>query len=170
VRSLEIILEMAKENKDDKEKRRLAEKKNGWFLEYLSNMKPEEIFPGVVSLIKELRERGLKVALASSSKNANTVVNLLGIRQLFDTIVDGTMVTHSKPDPEIFLLTAELLDVAPSACLVFEDAAAGITSALSAGMACVGVGAIDQLGEANLVIARTGDFTPSTLDKLTETF
>jgi beta-phosphoglucomutase len=170
MRSLDIILDMANQKRGEDEKRRLAEMKNTWFLEYLSNMQPEEIFPGVVRLIEELRGRGLKVALASSSKNANTVVDLLNIRHLFDIIVDGNMVAHSKPDPEIFLLAARQLRVKHEACLVIEDAAAGVEAALAAGMACVGVGSGDLLGKANLVIAHTGDFETSTLDKLTETF
>jgi beta-phosphoglucomutase len=170
MRSLDIILDMANQKRGEDEKRRLAEMKNTWFLEYLSNMQPEEIFPGVVRLIEELRGRGLKVALASSSKNANTVVDLLNIRHLFVIIVDGNMVAHSKPDPEIFLLAARQLRVKHEACLVIEDAAAGVEAALAAGMACVGVGSGDMLGKANLVIAHTGDFETSTLDKLTETF
>jgi beta-phosphoglucomutase len=106
------------------------------------------------------------IGLASSSKNAPQVVRALGIAADFDTIVDGGMVTHAKPDPEIFLLTARRLDVPASDCLVFEDAAAGVEAALAAGMKCVGVGSRDQLGRANLVIGKTGDFDLAALSKM----
>jgi len=78
---------------------RLAEKKNQWFVDYINAMKPGEIFPGLKELIQDIRGSGIKVALASSSKNADTVLNLLNITGLFDAIVDGTMITHTKPDP-----------------------------------------------------------------------
>ena len=93
----------------DKEKERLAERKNDWFIEAVENMNPDEIFPGVRTMISDLRSAGLAVGLASSSKNAQTVVERLDIQSLFEVIVDGTMITHTKPDPEIFLLTADRL-------------------------------------------------------------
>ena len=105
-----------------------------------------------------MRSKGLKVALASSSKNAPAVIRLLNIENEFDAVVDGTMIIHSKPDPEIFLLAAKKLGVDPASCVVFEDAEAGVEAALAAGMKCVGVGSAGQLGKANLVIAKTGDF------------
>jgi beta-phosphoglucomutase len=110
-----------------------------------------------------LRKKSLKIGLASSSKNAKKVVDLLGIADLFDTMVDGTMITHSKPDPEIFLLAAERLRIAPKFCLVFEDAEAGVEAAVRAGMKCVGVGSPGQLSKANKVVARTADFEVASL-------
>ena len=158
MRSLEIILELGNLSMDNASQEKLAEKKNKWFVEYVNTMKPEEIFPGVKDLIQEMRARGLKVALASSSKNAKTVVRLIEIENDFDAVVDGTMITHTKPDPEIFLLAAKMLHAQPSNCVVFEDAEAGVEAALNAGMKCVGIGSPKQLGTANLVIPRTGDF------------
>jgi beta-phosphoglucomutase len=76
------------------------------------------------------------------------------------------MVTHSKPDPEIFLLAAKKLDIKPANCVVFEDAEAGVEAALAAGMKCVGVGSVEQLGKADKVIARTGDFNLEWLSQL----
>jgi beta-phosphoglucomutase len=122
-------------------------------------MIPEEIFPGVKPLLVGLRERGIKVGLASSSKNAQTVIQVLHIQHEFDAVVDGTMITHSKPDPEIFLLAARRLGVAPADCLVFEDAEAGVEAALAAGMKCIGIGAEDQLGKADRVFKTTNQFT-----------
>jgi beta-phosphoglucomutase len=166
MRSLEIILELGNIHLEEAEKERLAEKKNKWFVEYIESIRPEEIFPGVRELLQSIRQQGIKVALASSSKNAPRVIELLGIAHEFDAVVDGTMVTHSKPDPEIFLLAANKLDVKPADCVVFEDAEAGVEAALAAGMKCVGVGSVEQLGKADKVIARTGDFNLEWLSQL----
>jgi beta-phosphoglucomutase len=166
IRSLEIILELGNIHLSEEEKEKYANKKNAWFVEYIESIRPEEIYPGVKELIQTIRERGIKVALASSSKNAPRVIELLKIKDLFDTMVDGTMITHTKPHPEIFLSAASRLGVSPSECVVFEDAEAGVEAAIAAGMKCVGVGSAEQLGKANKVIARTGDFRVSELSDL----
>lgn len=166
MRSLEIILELAGIDLPPDEKEKMADKKNGWFVGYLDRMKPDEIFPGVRELIHDLKSRGIKVALASSSKNAMKVIRLLGIQDEFDAAVDGSMITHSKPHPEIFLLAASRLGVVPKYCLVFEDAEAGVEAAHAAGMKCIGVGSAAQLGGAERVIEKTGDFRISTLREL----
>src|SRR5688572_7699466 len=116
MRSLEIVLQLGGVTATDREKELMANKKNTWFNDYVERMMPEEIFPGVKQLIGDLRRNGIKVALASSSKNAKTVVQLLHIQHEFDAIVDGTMIEHSKPNPEIFLLAAEKLGVKPEEC------------------------------------------------------
>ncbi len=158
MQSLDIVLELGGITVSEHNKLLLANKKNTWFVDYVERMAPEEIFPGVKNLILELRSAGIKVALASSSKNAKTVIQLLHIQDEFDAIVDGTMVANSKPHPEIFLLTALKLDVKPEECIVFEDAEAGVEAALAAGMKCVGVGSPQQLKAAHKVIAKTGEF------------
>jgi beta-phosphoglucomutase len=164
--SLDIILELGGVTRTAHEKEVLANKKNTWFVDFLERMAPEEIFPGVKQLIADLRARGIKVGLASSSKNARTVIQLLHIQNEFDCVVDGTMITHSKPHPEIFLLAAERLGVTPADCLVFEDAEAGVDAALAAGMKCVGIGTPGQLPKADRVIARTGEFKIDALKEL----
>ena len=164
--SLEIILDLGGITMSQHEKENLANRKNAWFVDFLERMAPEEIFPGVKSLIHDLRAAGIRVALASSSKNAKTVIQLLHIQNEFDAIVDGNMITHSKPHPEIFLLAAQKLGVEPKDCLVFEDAEAGVEAALAAGMKCVGVGSADQLGKADKVISNTGDFRLASLQEL----
>jgi beta-phosphoglucomutase len=164
--SLDIILSFGNMKLDDKKKEMLADRKNGWFVDYVNAMKPDEIFPGVKDLIKKMKKKGLKIALASSSKNAPAVVELLKIEKEFDAIVDGTMVVHSKPDPEIFLLAASMLNIPPKNCLVFEDAEAGVEAAVRAGMKCVGVGSPKQLNKANLIISKTGDFSVESLNSL----
>ncbi|MBN8575771.1 MAG: beta-phosphoglucomutase [Cytophagales bacterium] len=166
MRSLEIILELGKIHLPEAEKVALAKKKNKWFVEYIEAIRPEEIFAGVPEMLANYRSQNLKIALASSSKNAPRVIELLGIAHLFDALVDGTMITHTKPDPEIFLLAAKLLNVSPDRCLVFEDAEAGVEAALAAGMKCVGVGSAEQLGKANYIVKQTADFDLAILNKI----
>jgi beta-phosphoglucomutase len=158
MRSLEIILELGNLRLSQEEMDRLASKKNQWFVDYINAMKPDEIFPGVKEMIQKIRANGINIALASSSKNADTVLTLLNIKNLFDVIVDGTMIIHTKPDPEIFLLAAKKLNLPPSHCLVFEDAEAGVEAAIAAGMKCVGVGSPQQLSKANEIVSKTADF------------
>lgn len=165
MRSLEIVLSLGNIQLSDSEKEALADKKNKWFIEYIESVRPEEIFPGVKDMLVNCRKKNLKVALASSSKNAPRVIELLGVANLFDTMVDGTMITHTKPDPEIFLLAAKRLDITPDKCVVFEDAEAGVEAAIAAGMKCVGVGSPEQLGKANFIVKQTADFNLSNLDK-----
>ena len=164
--SLEIILKLGGITKNEQEKEALASKKNNWFVEYIHSMKSNEIFPGVKELIQQIRASGRKVALASSSKNAETVIELLGIASLFDVMIDGTMIIKTKPNPEIFLLTASRLNISPKECLVFEDAEAGVEAAVRAGMKCIGVGLAEQLRKANLIVKNTADFDLKNLNTL----
>jgi beta-phosphoglucomutase len=166
MRSLDIILEIGGIVLPQRDKDLLADKKNTRFVDLIERMSPDEIFPGVRKLIDEFRAKDIRIGLASSSKNAQRVLDLLKIRPLFDVIIDGTMITHSKPDPEIFLLAAFELGLDPKECLVFEDAEAGVEAALRAGMKCVGVGDLNQLKKANLIVRNTGDFKVPDLAKL----
>ncbi len=166
MRSLEIILELGGIVLPPDEREAIALRKNEWFVEYVHQLKPEEIFEGVKEMLQAARAKGLKVGLASSSKNAQTVINLLGIATYFNAMVDGTMIENTKPDPEIFLLAASKLDVPPFQCVVFEDAEAGVEAALAAGMKCVGVGSPEQLGKAHHLVKRTADFDLQLLDTL----
>lgn len=158
MQSLEIILSLGNISLEKTEKERLAHRKNGWFIDYIERMLPEEIFPGVRQLIQKLKFMGIRVALASSSKNAQTVIKRLQIDREFEVVIDGNMIVNTKPDPEIFLRVARMMEVNPSECLVFEDAEAGVEAALAAGMKCVGVGSAERLGKADKVIAKTEDF------------
>ena len=165
IRSMEILMEIGGITLSQHDKETQANRKNAWFVDYVERMMPEEIFPGVKSLIQQLRLKGIKVGLASSSKNAKTVIQLLHIQNEFEAVVDGNMITHSKPDPEIFLLAAKKLDVEPKNCLVFEDAEAGVEAALAAGMKCVGVGSPALLNKANKVVSKTSDFAVQMLEE-----
>jgi beta-phosphoglucomutase len=166
IRSLEIILEIGGLQFSEAQKEEMATRKNQWFVDYVNAMKPEEIYPGVHQLLQALKAKGIKVGLASSSKNAPAVIRLLNIEHDFDAVVDGTMIVHTKPDPEIFLKAAQRLGIPPKDCLVFEDAEAGVEAALNAGMKCVGIGSPKQLGKAHRVIPHTGDFRPADLESL----
>jgi beta-phosphoglucomutase len=156
--SLDIILAMGNVSLTKEEKEKLADKKNTWFMEYVNQMSPSEILPGAKELLQELRAKGIKISLGSSSKNAKTVLQLLNIENLFDAIADGTMITKSKPDPEIFFIAVNLLSAKPEHCVVFEDAEAGVEAALAAGMYCVGVGSPASLGKAHQVVQDLQNF------------
>ena len=141
INSFEIILE--KNNATDKftaeEKEDLANKKNDYYKEMIEQLTPDDILPGIVSFITDARNNGVKCAVASISKNASRVLELLEISNLFDYIADAALVKKPKPDPEIFLTCAEALGFAPSECIGVEDAQAGIESIHGAGMLSIGI-------------------------------
>jgi beta-phosphoglucomutase len=167
MQSLEILLELGDIEMSEEKKETLTSKKNEWFVEYLSGMTPDEIFPGVTQLLSAARKKQLRVALASSSKNAKMALQLLNLQSAFDAVVDGTMIEHTKPAPDIFLLAASKVSIAPANCLVFEDAEAGVEAALAAGMKCVGIGSPIQLGKADLILPAIGHFDLARLEELT---
>ena len=150
--SLDIILGIGDVTLNPEKKLELATKKNDWYVEYILEMNAEEILPGVLELLQELRQNDIKIALGSSSKNAATILDICDIRKYFDAIVDGTHISNSKPHPEVFLLGAEKLAMRAENCVVFEDAEAGVEAAINAGMKSIGVGPADSLGAADIVI------------------
>ena len=150
--SLEILLNKGGISVGDQEKEMLAARKNGWYVEFISGMKPDEILPGSVQLLKALRKAGILTAIGSASKNAGTILDGIGLREMFDVIIDGNKISSAKPDPEVFLKGAAEMNLSPSQCVVFEDAQAGIEAAIAGGMRCVGVGSPDLLGRADIVI------------------
>src|SRR5664279_5041885 len=140
IASLDIILEIGNVHADENQKHEFATRKNQWYVEYISKMTPDEILPGSVDFIKELRTAGIRVAIGSASKNTPMILERVGILDLFDAVADGNIVKKAKPDPEVFLKAAELVGVKPELCVVFEDAVAGVQAALNAGMICIGIG------------------------------
>lgn len=164
--SLEILLEVGGfSNLSMEEKWAFATKKNSWYVEYVSQMTPNELLPGVLDFLHEVKAADVKIALVSSSKNSAIVLQRTGISALFDAIIDGNKITHAKPHPEVFLLGAEETGVQPSECVVFEDAAVGIEAAINAGMKSVGVGRPDTLYRSNIVIP---NFLNTTWDMIQE--
>lgn len=156
MRSLEILLEVGGFGADAfsaGRREELAARKNGWYVEYISRMTPDEILPGVLSFLGEVRADGVRTALGSASRNTGIILDRLGIGALFDAVVDGTMVGRTKPDPEVFLTCASKLgDLPADRCVVFEDAEAGIEAAVAGGMRSVGVGSPDILRRADWVV------------------
>lgn len=161
--SLEIVLGERSGEFSDEQKAELALKKNRQYVKMLESMTPEDVLPGVVPLLRELRERGVPTAVASSSRNAGAVVDRLQIRPLLNLVVDGSHVEHGKPDPEVFLLAAKRLGVAPERCVVVEDAEKGVEAALTAGMRVVGIGPRERVGKAHLVVDSIADLTADQL-------
>lgn len=164
--SLNIILYIGGVSLSEEQKHALADKKNAWFTEQIERMTPDEILPGSLDLLQVLRSKDYAIALASSSKNAPRVLEILKITDLFDVVVDGTMITNSKPDPEIFLMAAELLAKAPAHCLVFEDAEAGVEAAHKAGMKCIGIGQANQLSQADFVYQNLAEVSFDLINRL----
>lgn len=158
-RSLEILLEIGGLTLDDRSKAILAAKKNNRYLHKVLNMTPGEILPGAKKFLVGCRNAGLKIGVVSASKNADTILKLLQIRDFFDAVVDGTMVEKTKPDPEAFLMGARDLGVASDVCAAYEDAAAGIAAANAAGMFSVGIGDRAVLKDADIVVSGLADLT-----------
>jgi beta-phosphoglucomutase len=152
MRSLEILLQIGKITKSEEEKSRLAAAKNRRYLEFVQQMSEEEILPGVIRFLNDLRSNGMPIALGSASKNAQLILDRIHLKEKFDVIVDGNIVSKAKPHPEVFLKCAEMLNVEPRECLVFEDAQAGIDAALNGGMKVIGVGSSDTLSDADQYI------------------
>ena len=151
--SLEILLEVGGlTHFSDEEKLMMADKKNGWYVDYIYKMTPDEILPGALPFVHCVKAAGLKIAIGSASKNAGMILDRVGIASLFDAVVDGHKISKAKPDPEVFLSGAGELGVPPAQCLVFEDAVAGIEAAINAGMRSVGVGNRSILHRATMVI------------------
>ena len=150
--SLEIILERAAHPFAADVKRALTDRKNGYYLEEIEGFGPQDLFPGVRELLDSARKAGLKLGLASASRNAGRLLGKLGIADGFDYIADAGRIARAKPDPEIFLTVARELGVAPDRCIGVEDAAAGIVAIHAAGMPAIGIGDWRVLGQADAVL------------------
>jgi beta-phosphoglucomutase len=128
------------------------ERKNRYYLEYIGQIGPENLLPGALALLEEIRTAGLSAGLASSSKNAAMVLSRLGILDLFQAISDGYSVENQKPAPDLFLHAAAGLGLPPARCAVFEDAAAGVQAALEGGFLAVGIGPPERVGQAHVCL------------------
>ena len=147
-RSLDIILELGKVKASQEDKNKWLIQKNEDYLSYLVDMDESEILPGVMPILKYLKEQKQLIALGSASKNARPILEKTGTLHFFDAIVDGNDVSNAKPDPEVFLLAAKLLNTKPEDSIVFEDSVAGIQAANIGGMTSVGIGDAQTLHEA----------------------
>lgn len=138
--SLEIILEKATKTYTQDEKNEMMERKNNYYRELLANMTPADLSDEVKDTLNQLKARGYLLAIGSSSKNAKFILEHIGLLDFFDKISDGTNIQRSKPDPQVFLMAADMLGLNPADCLVVEDAEAGIDAAVAGGFHSAGIG------------------------------
>ena len=156
--SLEIILERCNGPAlTAEEKIALAERKNNYYRELLRKMSPDSVAREVRTTLQTLRERGYRLAIGSSSKNTKTILSRVALLEPFDAISDGTNISRSKPDPEVFQKAAQFLGLNAGDCAVVEDAFAGIEAACAAGMLSVGIGDAERCGKAAYHIHRFRD-------------
>lgn len=156
VRSLDIILEIGGIQASQEDKSKWLIQKNEDYLSYLVDMDESEILPGVLPVLHYLKDKKQLIALGSASKNARPILEKTGILPLFDAIVDGNDVSNAKPDPEVFLRAAKLLNTSNENSIVFEDSVAGIQAANIANMTSIGIGDTAILNEAKYIFE---DFT-----------
>jgi len=156
VRSLDIILELGNREASQEDKNKWLTQKNNDYLSQLVDMDSSEILPGVFEVLKYLKENNQSIALGSASKNARPILEKTGLLSYFDAVVDGNDVTNAKPDPEVFLMAAKLLNIEPENSIVFEDSVAGVQAANIAKMTSIGIGEATTLNEAKYIFK---DFT-----------
>ncbi len=156
--SFEVMLEVnnAQERYTLEEKLQLADRKNEYYKALVEKITPADILPGIPAFLNDAKQAGLKLAVASASKNAPRVLELLGLADSFDYIADAAKIANPKPHPEIFLNCAQALGLESSQCVGFEDAMAGIQAIHSAGMFAVGIG----VGSEGTVAFESADMVP----------
>ena len=138
--SLDIILEKAEKAYTAEEKAAFAEEKNALYRSMLSRMSPANLSPEIRNTLFSLRDQGVRLAIGSSSRNAPIILERIGLEGFFDAVADGNCIRHSKPHPEVFLKAADMLGLHPCACLVVEDAHAGVEAAVTGGFDCAAMG------------------------------
>ncbi len=150
--SLEVVLEKTTNKYSAEEKIALADYKNEIYKKLLEKMDSSYLSKEVKETLEELKKQGYKLAIGSSSKNTKTILNKIGLGNFFDAISDGNNITKSKPDPEVFIKAAEMLNLNPSNCLVIEDANSGIDAANSGNFISVGIGPASNYLKAKIKI------------------
>ena len=155
--SLNIILERATKEYTQEEKEELAFLKNEKYKEYLNEFTPQEVSDDVRFTLDALKKKGYKLAVGSASKNTMMIMEKTDLLKYFDAIADGTKITHSKPDPEVFLLAAKLINLPVDECYVVEDAYAGIDAAFNGKFKSIGIGDASKYERANFHITKLSD-------------
>jgi beta-phosphoglucomutase len=161
--SLDLILEMGDVEKSPAEKAELMTLKNEWYVDMIAQMPASEALPGAVAYLDHLRDKGIKIALGSASKNAPMILDRLEIADRFDAVIDGNKVTRSKPDPEVFIEGARAVGVDYADCVVFEDSIAGLEAAKRVGMYALGIGEARVLKIADQVVSGLSALLPDEL-------
>lgn len=157
--SLEIILERAQKVYSAEEKEQLATYKNDAYKELLKNLTPADLLPGVAETLKDLRARGYKLAIGSSSKNTPAILKYIGLEGFFDAVSDGNNITNSKPDPEVFIKGAMFLGLDCGECYVVEDAKAGVDAGKAGGFTTIAIGDAYGYENANYSIKHFGEIS-----------
>lgn len=163
---VDILLSGSGKKYTEAEKAEIARRKNEYFAKSLEEVDDSVIMPGTIDRLKELREKGIKIGVGSNSKNAKTIIQKVKLENYIDVITDGYDIKNSKPDPEVFLLTASRLGLKNDECIVVEDAVAGIEAAHAAGMKALGIGTSDRLTKAEKVVKNLSEITTEEMIKL----
>lgn len=150
--SLDFILKWANTSIDDESKHRLLQKKNELYLELIEDLGEKDILPGVTDFLNILDDNQCLKGVGSSSKNAPFILERIGLASRFSVVIDGNQVNKTKPDPEVFLLGSEQLNVNPNECLVVEDAPSGALAAKRAGMKVLGIGEQGTIDQADKTV------------------
>ena len=155
--SLNIVLERASKEQSEEQKVEMATFKNDYYRELLLQMSPKDLSDNVRTTLLTLKEKGIKIAIGSSSKNTKTILTQIGILDWFDVIADGNDIKNSKPDPEVFLCAASRLGLDPTECIVVEDALAGIDAAKAGNFYAVGIQDAAKYEKTDLPISALSD-------------
>lgn len=165
--SLRLILEHGKRESDfsETEFQQLAKSKNDNYVEMIQAVSPKDVYPGILELLKELKNAGIKISLASASKNGPFLLKQMALTDYFDGIADPAKVVAGKPAPDIFILAAQVVGLDPDECIGIEDAQAGIAAIKACGALPVGVGQAEQLGDDIALVESTAELTLAFLEK-----
>jgi len=157
--SLAVILESIgmQDEFSDEEKMEMATEKNKNYVDLISKFTPDNLYEGIYDMLVKLKDRGIKIALGSASKNGPLLLDKMGITHFFDYVVDPSSVENGKPAPDIFLKAAEELGFESDECIGVEDAKAGVEAIKSAGMFAVGVGDNESLKDADIIYEEVKD-------------
>ena len=165
--SLRLILEHGKRESDfsETEFQQLAKSKNDNYVEMIQAVSPKDVYPGILELLKELKNAGIKISLASASKNGPFLLKQMALTDYFDGIADPAKVAAGQPAPDIFILAAQVVGLDPNECIGIEDAQAGIAAIKACGALPVGVGQAEQLGDDIALVESTSELTLAFLEK-----
>lgn len=165
--SLRLILEHGKRESDfsETEFQQLAKSKNDNYVEMIQAVSPKDVYPGILELLKELKNAGIKISLASASKNGPFLLKQMALTDYFDGIADPAKVAAGKPAPDIFILAAQVVGLDPNECIGIEDAQAGIAAIKACGALPVGVGQAEQLGDDIALVESTSELTLAFLEE-----
>ncbi|WP_207694820.1 beta-phosphoglucomutase [Enterococcus sp. DIV0212c] len=137
----------------------LAQRKNDYYVDMIRQVSPADVYPGILELLENLKKQGIKISLASASKNGPFLLEKMALMPYFDGIADPAKVAKGKPDPEIFQLAATEVELTAAQCIGIEDAKAGIQAILASGALPIGVGRSEDLGTDIVVVSSTKELT-----------